>query len=127
MLLAGLSDFAPAAGQAVHPAALLLARLAPQWILSPSGQRLNLIAEAFDVVERSRLLAALRLTLPGFARAQTLLCLVHLLAQLVETFADAVFRSVGVGIDSPAQPVGSPLHPVGQVSLVHAPQGVAQL
>ncbi len=81
---------------------LLLAGLAAQWILSTPGQRLNLVAEPFDMVERSRLLATLRLTLSGFARAQPLLCLVHLLAQLVETFADALFRSIGVGIDSPA-------------------------
>ena len=79
------------------------------------------------MVQRSRLLATLRLTLTGFARTQPLLCLVHLLAQLVETFADALFRSIRVGIDPPAQPVRSPLHPVRQVGLVHAAQRIAQL
>jgi hypothetical protein len=104
----------------------LLAGLAPQRILATRGQRLHLIPEPFDVVKRSRLLAILRLTLPRFARAQSLLRLVHLLAQLVETFADAFFCSIGVGIDSPAQPVGGPLHAIRQVGLVHASQGIAQ-
>jgi hypothetical protein len=84
-------------------------------------QRLNLIAEPLDVVQRRGLIATLRLSLTGFARTQTLLCLVHMLAQLVEAFADALFRPVGVGIDPSAQPVGSPLGPVRQVRLVHAP------
>ena len=47
----------------------LLSGLAPRRTLSPRRQRLNLIAESFHVVQRSRLVAALRLTLPGFARA----------------------------------------------------------
>ena len=116
LLLAGLSSLLPG----------LLAGLAPQRILSTRGQRLHLIPEPFDVVKRRRLLAVLRLTLPRLAWAQSLLRLVHLLAQLVETFADAFFCSIGVGIDSPAQPVGGPLHPVRQVALIHAPQGIAQ-
>jgi hypothetical protein len=104
----------------------LLARLAAQRILSPPRQGLNLIAEPLHVVQRSGLVATLRLPLPRFARTQTLLCLVHLLAQLVETFADALFRPVGIGVDSPAQPIGRPLRPVRQVGLVHAAQGVPQ-
>src|SRR5580704_17050024 len=116
LLLARLSTLLPG----------LLPALASQRILPTSGQRLHLITEPFDVVKRCRLLAILRLTLPRFAWAQSLLRLVHLLAQLVETFADAFFCSVGVGIDSPAQPVGSPLDPIRQVALIHAPQGIAQ-
>jgi hypothetical protein len=123
-LLPGLSIPTLLLALALRPG--LLAGLAPQRILSTRGQRFHLIAEAFDVVKRSRLLAILRLTLPRFAWTQSLLRLVHLLAQLVETFADAFFCSVGVGIDSPAQPVGSPLHPIRQVGLVHASQGIAQ-
>ncbi len=101
--------------------AWLLARLAAQRILSPPGQRLDLIAEPLHVIQRSRLIATLRLPLTRFARAQTLLCLVHLLVQLVETFPNPFFSPIGIRIDSPAQPVGSPLRPVRQISLVHAP------
>jgi hypothetical protein len=101
---------------------LLLARLAAQWILSAPRQRLDLVAEPFDVVQRSGLLT---LTLRRFAWALPLLRLVHLLVQLIETFADAVFRSIRVGVDSAAEPVGCSLYTVGQISLVHAAQCVA--
>jgi hypothetical protein len=101
---------------------LLLARLAAQWILSATRQGLDLVAEPFDVVQRSRLLT---LALRRFARALPLLRLVHLLVQLIETFADAVFRSIRVGVDSAAEPVGCSLYTVGQISLVHAAQCVA--
>ena len=50
-----------------------------------------------------------------------------LLAQLLQTFADALFGSAGVGIDSPAEIIGSPLYAVGQICLIHATQSVAQL
>jgi hypothetical protein len=83
LLLARLSTLLPG----------LLAGLASQRILSACGQRLHLIAEPFDVVKRRGLLAILRLTLHRFAWAQALLRLVHLLAQLIETFADAFFCS----------------------------------
>ena len=44
-----------------------------------------------------------------------------------ETFAYALFCSVRVGVNPATEPIGSPLHAVRQVSLVHAPQRVAQL
>src|ERR1700723_2038961 len=65
---------------------LLLTGLAAGTVLSSTGQRFHLIPEPFNVIERGRLLAlSLPLTLAGFARTQTLLCLAYLLAQLVET------------------------------------------
>ncbi len=55
------------------------------------------------MIKRGCLVAlSLPLTLAGFARTQTLLCLVHLLAQLIETLADALFCSVGIGINPAA-------------------------
>ena len=53
------------------------------------------------MVQRSSLVAALPLLLPRLTRAQTLLRLMHLLAQLVEALADAFFCSIGVRINSP--------------------------
>jgi hypothetical protein len=47
----------------------LSARLTGHRILSTPRQRLHLIAEALDVVQRSGLVATLRLPLTGFARA----------------------------------------------------------
>ncbi len=78
----------------------LLTRLMARWVLSAPGQRFNLATEPFDMVQRSRLFASLLLTLPGLARTQALLCLVHLLAQLFETLADALFCSICVGVHS---------------------------
>src|ERR1700722_13054461 len=80
----------------------LLHRLAARCILAPPGQRLHLIPKAFDVIERGRLIPSLPRLLAGFSWAKALLCLVHLLAQLVETLADAIFRSVGIGINPAA-------------------------
>ena len=51
----------------------------------------------------------------------------HLLAQLIETLANAFFRSVGIRVNPPAEPVSSPLRPVRQIGLVHASQRVTQL
>ena len=68
-----------------------------------------------------------RFTLARFALTQLLLCLVHLLTQLLQAFADAVFRSTRAGIDAPAQVVSSPLHAVGQVALIHSTERVTQL
>ena len=76
------------------------------------------------MVERSGLLT---LAFGRFAWAQPLLRLMYLLAQLIEIFADAGFCPIRIGIDSPAQPVGGSLYSVGQIGLVHAAQGVAQL
>src|SRR5271155_5864156 len=104
----------------------LLARLAAQRILSSRRQRLNLVAEAFHMVERCRLLATGRGTLARFCRAQPLLCLVHLLTQLLQALADTVFHSVAVGVHPAAQPVRRSLHPIGQIGLVHASQRIAQ-
>ena len=82
---------------------LLPTGLAAGTVLSSTGQRFHLIPEPFDMIKRGRLLAlSLPLLLTGVARAKSLLCLVHLLAQLVETLADTLFRSVGIGIDSTA-------------------------
>src|ERR1700733_15998813 len=64
---------------------LLLTGLAAGTVSPPPGQRFHLIPESFDVIKRSRLLAlSLPLTLAGFARTQTLLCLAYLLAQLMD-------------------------------------------
>lgn len=85
------------------------------------------------MVEGGCLLALIvPLTLPRFALSrftltQLLLRLVHLLAQLLQAFADAVFCSTSAGIDAPAQVVSGPLDPVGQVALVHSTQRVTQL
>jgi hypothetical protein len=100
--------------------------LASQRILAPPRQRLDLIAEPLDVVQRSSLVAALPLLLSWLSRPQTLLRLVHLLAQLVETLADACFRSIGIRVNPPAQPISSPLRPVRQIGLIHPTQGVTQ-
>ena len=95
--------------------------------LPPACQRLDLIAEPLHVIQRSGLVAPLWLTLTrSFARAQTLLRLVDLLAQLVESFGDAFFGSVRIGVNPPAQPVGSPLDPVCQIRLVHSSKSIAQ-
>ena len=51
----------------------------------------DLAAEPFDVIERSGLLTLL---LRGCARAHPLLRLVYLFAQLIETLADTLFRSI---------------------------------
>ena len=98
--------------------------LAAQRIL-PS-QRLDLIAETLYMVKGSRLPAVLRLARHGLTGSQPLLCLVHLLPQLVEALADAFFRSIRIGVDSTAEPISSSLHPICQVGLVHASQRVTQ-
>jgi hypothetical protein len=103
---------------------LLLSRLPPQWILPAPRQRLDLAAKPFDVIERSGLLT---LPLRGFPRPHALLRLVDLLAQLIQALADALFRSVRVGIDSAAEPISSSLYSVRQISLVHTAQRIAQL
>jgi hypothetical protein len=103
---------------------LLLSRLPPQWILPAPRQGLDLVAKPFDVIERGGLLT---LALRGFPRAHPLLRLVDLLAQLIQTLADTLFRSIRVGIHSAAEPVGSSLYSVRQISLVHTAQRIAQL
>ncbi len=60
----------------------------------------DLVAKPFDVIERSGLLT---LALRWFARPHALLRLADLLAQLIQTLSDALFRSIGVGIDSAAE------------------------
>jgi hypothetical protein len=124
LLLSGLPLLLTTLSLLLSALSRLLARLAAQWILSATRQRLDLVTEPFDMVQRSRLLT---LALRRFARALPLLRLVHLLVQLIEAFADALFRSIRVGIDSAAEPVGCSLDAVRQISLVHAAQCVAQL
>jgi hypothetical protein len=80
-------------------AALSLAWLAARCILSIPRQRLNLCTEALDMIKSGCLVAlSWRLALSLFAGAQSLLCLVYLLAQLIETFADAFFCPVRVWV-----------------------------
>jgi hypothetical protein len=109
LLLATLSLLLSALSLLLTTLSLLLAKLPAQWILPAPRQRLDLVAKPFDVVQRSRLLA---LALRRFARALPLLRLVHLLVQLIEAFADTLFRSIRVGVDSAPEPVGCSLYAV---------------
>jgi hypothetical protein len=90
------------------------------------GAPLNLAAQPIHAIKcrylRSRILTAARI----LSRTRRLLCLPHLVIELLQSRSDLALRPIRVGIDPIPQPVRRPLHQVGQVLLIHPVQRIAQ-
>ena len=79
----------------------------------------NLAAQPLHLIERRGFIALCCVALSRLALTHSLLRLLELLAQLLQSLRNLVFRAIRIGIDPAAQPVRRSLHMVVQIGLIH--------